>query len=100
MKHLKAFNEELNYLDSLKIQSKAREDWEASKEEEMQKIRQEKSDKHKSELDKSLSVKPTDEIVEERRMLTHRIIQVILSTEQGKTDFREKLISLLNEYGF
>ena len=64
MKHLKAYNEELNYLDSLKIQSKAREDWEASKEEEMQKIRQEKSDKHKSELDKSLSVKPTDEIVE------------------------------------
>ena len=35
MKHLKEFNEELNYLDSLKIQSKAREDWEASKEEEM-----------------------------------------------------------------
>lgn len=100
MKHLKAFNEELNYLDSLKIQSKTREDWEASKEEEMQKIRQEKSDKHKSELDKSLSVKPTDEIVEERRMLTHRTIQGILSTEQGKTDFREKLISLLNEYGF
>jgi hypothetical protein len=100
MKHIKAFNEELNYLDSLKIQSKAREDWEASREEEMRRIRQEQADKNKAELDKSLSVRSTDDIVEERRMLAHRTIQGILSTEQGKTDFREKLISLLNEYGF
>jgi hypothetical protein len=100
MKHLKSFNEELNYLDSLKMQSKAREDWETSKEEEMQKIGQEKSAKHKAEINKYSSVRPTDEIVEERRMLAHRTIQGILSTEQGKTDFREKLISLLNEYGF
>lgn len=101
MKHLKSFNEELDYLSSLRQQTKAREEFQKQKEEEIEKYRQEHTGKHLSKIEADIQKKrTTDEIVEERRILADRVIQGILATEQGRSDFKTKLIQLLEENGF
>jgi hypothetical protein len=99
MKHIKLFNEEADYLSSLRAQTKAREDFERQREEEIEKYRH--SGKHLSNLETDVQKrKTTDEIVEERRLLVDRAIQGILASEQGRSDFKTKLIQLLEEHGF
>jgi len=101
MKHIKPFNEEADYLSSLRAQTKAREEFERQREEEIEKYRQEHSGKHLSKIETDVQKRrTTDEIVEERRILADRVIQGILATEQGKSDFKYKLIQLLEEHGF
>jgi hypothetical protein len=101
MKHLSKFNEELDYKRQLELQQKAREDFEKARLEEIEKRRKETSGKYLSELEeKSMKQKQLDEQVEERKVLADRTIQGILSSQHGKTDFKDRLIELLNDYGF
>jgi len=101
MKHIKPFKEEADYLSSLRAQTKAREEFERQRQEEIEKYRQEHSGKHLSKIETDVQKRrTTDEIVEERRILADRVIQGILATEQGKSDFKAKLIQLLEENGF
>ena len=95
MKHIKSYNEELDYLDSLRLQTKAREDFERRKGEEGH------SGNHLSKLETDRRIKiTTDQIIEERRILADRVIQGILASERGKSNFKNKLIELLEENGF
>jgi hypothetical protein len=101
MKHLSKFNEELDYKRQLELQKKAREEFEKARLEEIENRRKQTSGKYLSELEeKSMKQKQLDEQVEERKVLADRTIQGILSSQHGKTDFKDRLIELLNDYGF
>ena len=41
----------------------------------------------------------TDKLIDDRRLLVDRVIQGILSSEQGKTNFTNKLVKILEEFG-
>lgn len=101
MKHISKFNEELDYKRQLELQRKAREEFEKARQEEIENRRKQSSGKYLSELEeKSIKQKQIDDQVQERKILADRTIQGILSTQHGKTDFKDKLIQLLEEYGF
>jgi hypothetical protein len=97
MKHIKKFNEDLDYLQSLEIQRKAREEFEKSKDEEVENLRG-KSGHLDTLYKQSKQEKNIDIIIEERRILVQKVIDGILESERGKSDFKDNLIVLLNKY--
>lgn len=99
MKHVKKWNEELSWKDMLKQQSDTRKNWEKSKEEEIEELRRKSSGYKEDLLRQSNTRKIEDEIIEDRKLLTQRVIEGILLSEKGKSHFKSQLIALLNEHG-
>mgnify|MGYP000853210143 FL=1 len=101
MKHLKKF-EELDYLTSLKRQRELEQELDKTRMQEIENKRKEVSGQHLSKL--SSETERQSEIqrnLEERRELTHLVLQSILYSDQKKDgfdNFREDLKDLLNKY--
>jgi hypothetical protein len=101
MKHLKKF-EELDYLTILKKQRELEEELDKSRTQEIENRRKEISVQHSSKL--SSETEKQSEMyrnLEERKELTHLIIQSLIFSEQSKEgfdNFKNDLKNLLNKY--
>lgn len=98
MKHLKKF-EDLDYLTMLKNQKQLQDQMSAARESEIERSRQSGYlSKLTSDAQKSSQFEKT---VEERRELTHLVVQSLIYSEQnreGFDSFKEDLKNLLNSY--
>lgn len=101
MKHLKKF-EELDYLTVLKKQRELDQELDKARMQEIENKRKEVSGQHLTKL--SSDAEKQSEMqrnLEERRELTHLVLQSILYSEQKKDgfdNFKEDLKDLLNKY--
>lgn len=98
MRHLKKF-EEMDYLTMLKNQKELEDKMSAARQSEIERNRQsEYLSKLASDSQRS---KQIDKMVEERKDLTHFVVQSLIYSEQnrdGFDNFKEDLKNLLNSY--
>ena len=94
IKNWKSFlGEKLTYLEVLKKQKEISDEY--------NNIENREENKELPKLKKHyIDRKKEDEIFEERKIIVNRVIEGILSSEKGKSDFKEKLLHLLKNSGF
>jgi len=101
MKHLRKF-EELEYRDMLAAQTKARQDFEKSEEERIEKKRKEISGKYLGELEAESKKRKIESSIEsERREIVQKVIDGLvadLNNNPGYQSFKEELLAFLSEF--
>ena len=89
------------YTQLLQVEKMVRDQFEKERLETLQaqaeKIRQDYLDRLKAEAN---SREAADRLLPERTLLVQRTIEAILVSQQGKSDFKEKLDQLLKDYSF
>jgi hypothetical protein len=101
MKHLRKF-EDLDYKDKLAAETKLRQDFEKSEEEETERKRGELGGKFLPEIQKDSQKRKSSELEEEERgVIIQRVIDGLkfdMRNNPGYQSFKEELLAFLDEF--
>jgi uncharacterized protein with gpF-like domain len=99
MRHLRKF-EDIDYKDKLASEMKARQEFEKSEEERIEKLRKDNSNKYRSEFESSKKRHSSDVEMERTRIVQKVIDGLVadLNNNPGYQSFKEELLSFLDEF--